>query len=249
MTTFEIAGVCIATLVAGFIKGGAGMGAGIFLQPTLTLLTNPILALGISGPILMFTDAGSLLAYWKKWAPTKILFPLFTGCFLGTVIGIFCLPYISASLLKLVVGICGLVFVFVKFFKLDKKTSQTDPALFMLMAMTALGGFFNTVANAGGIFFAWCCLRLRLSPVIFVATLVIVICFQSLFKVSGYLLVETLTWQQFMACFLLLPFALFGAWLGSRFNKKLDQATFNKLILAIIFMVSSTTLITYIKSL
>lgn len=248
MPIWEISGIVLATLAAGFIKGAAGMGAGIFLQPTLTLLTNPMLALGISGPILLFTDAGSLCAYWKKWASFRIIWPLFLGCFLGTILGLVLLPFIAPLYLKLIVGICGLAFVLTKIVKREEKKSTLPPSPTSLVFMTACGGFFNTVANAGGIFFAWCCIRLRLNPAMFVATLVIVILFNSVFKVSGYLMIDTLTFQQLLFCFLLLPVAVGGAWLGSRFNKRLKNSSFNILILSIILVISILNLVSFGRS-
>ena len=232
-----------ATLVAAFIKGGAGMGAGIFLQPTLTLIYDPFTALALSSPILLFSDTIGLFTYWREWIEWRKLAFLLAACSIGSAIGIMTVPFVTAEYMKLVVGLCGLSFVASKIIPSQKNLNFAPVSLTVLFLAAVLGGFFNAVANAGGIFFAYCCLRINLDPRRFVATIVIVVLTTSLFKVPGYVLIGILSFNQILHCLPLIPLVLAGALLGSRCNRHLNPKLFRTLVLIVIGIMSTSTLL------
>ena len=233
-----------ATLLASVIKGGAGMGAGLFLQPALTLIFDPFTALALSSPILLYSDGIGLIAYRREWIESRRLFRLLAACILGSVLGVLTVPLVSANTVKLIVGICGISFTLSKCVHKAPDTSPQPVPWPILFLSAVAGGFFNAVANAGGIFFAYCCLRMNLQPRTFVATIVIVVFTTSLIKVPGYLSLGVLSEEQLIRTLPLIPIVFTGAMLGSRCNKLISPKLFKKAVLMLIGIMSGSTLIT-----
>ena len=246
MTDIDIIVLGGATFVASFIKGGAGMGAGLFLQPTLTLIFDPFTALALCSPILLFSDSAGILFYWRQWVHARQLVLLLAGCVLGAGLGVLTVPFVTPEIMKVVVGLCGLVFVASKVITFKKTTPTSSASPILLFVVCVLGGFFNSVANAGGIFFAYCCLRMNLPPRTFVSTVVIVVLTTSILKVPGYVAIGLLSMEQLMYCLPLLPVVILGGLLGSYVNKHLNPRVFRTLVLIIIGIMSGSTLLSLV---
>lgn len=247
MDTTQVCVLVGGTLLASFMKGGMGMGAGIFLQPTLTLVFPPFTALALTAPILLFTDLFSQIYYWREWAKGPLFVRVLICSAVGAILGVALLPFVSVTLMKILVGCLGGAYSLAKLFpamppfKLLRgmlPAPKADAGHASLYLYTTAGGVLNSLANAGGIFYVIYLLSLGLEKRAFVATLVSAILVTSVFKVSGYYLIGILPSSDLVMTAALSPLVAAGCWLGSRCNRYLNPEIFTKCIFGLILCVS-----------
>lgn len=247
MNTVQICILVISTLLASFIKGGMGMGAGIFLLPTLALVFTPFTALALSAPILFFTDIMSLIYYWREWMKGPIFLKLLIFSAIGAVLGVAILPYVPVSALKILVGMIGVIYgvgkLFPSFFPIKRLRASLPAAKagrgpLTLYVYPLTGGLINSLANAGGIFFVMCLMALGLEKRTFVATILSAILITSVCKVVGYYTIGILPFSDLKLTLILAPLVAGGCWLGNRCNQYLNPDIFAKCILWLILVVS-----------
>ena len=98
-----------AVLLFGISKGGFGGGLGVMAVPLMALVISPVQAAAILLPILCVMD---LVALWKfrgkwVWPELKILLP---ASLIGIVIGTLLFEYMTASLVRLIIGVVAIAF-------------------------------------------------------------------------------------------------------------------------------------------
>lgn len=223
------------------------MGAGIFLLPSLTLVFSPFTALALSAPLLFFMDLISLIYYWREWMKGPVFFRILLFSGVGAIIGVVFLPYIPVTVLRIVVGLIGVLYSQGKLFpslppirhlRALLPPVKTDRGYTTIYAYLMVGGIINSLANAGGVFFVMCLMALGLEKRAFVATMVSAILVTSVCKVAGYYIIGILPFSDLKLSLMLSPLVAGGCWLGSRCNQRLNPDIFGKCILWLILVVS-----------
>ena len=105
--TSDIIIIALAGFFSGIIKTGVGVGAGIFLLPTLALAFPAKVALGLGAPMMLVSDVIGLRYYWKQWLPRVELGRLFLAALPGLVLGVVLLPLIPGRTFRVCVGLFG----------------------------------------------------------------------------------------------------------------------------------------------
>ena len=140
-----------AVLIFGISKGGFGGGLGIVAVPMMSLIMSPVQAAGILLPILCLMDLVSLHAWRGQWvwAELRILLP---ASLFGITIGTLLFNYLSADVVRLIVGVVALAFTAHYF--LNREGQRLANEDFLPRGFGVIGGagagFTSFVAHSGG---------------------------------------------------------------------------------------------------
>lgn len=215
-----------AVFLFGISKGGFGGGLGVIAVPLMALAISPVQAAAILLPILCVMD---LVALWKFrgkwiWPELQILLP---ASLIGILVGALLFGYMSASVVRLIVGAVAILFT-LHFWINKQRTSSRElpnyPRSFGLLG-AAVAGFTSFIAHAGGPPISMYLLRRPLNRTDFAATAIV------FFAVVNYVKLVPYAWLgQFdadnlatsAALVVLAPLGvLTGAWLHSRVTDRL----------------------------
>ena len=214
-----------AVILFGISKGGFGGGLGVLAVPLMALVISPVRAAAILLPILCVMD---LVALWKfrgkwVWPELRALLP---ASLIGILTGTLLFEYMSAAVVRLIVGVVAIVFTL--HFWINKQRSNSSnlvnyPRSFGLIG-ASVAGFTSFVAHSGGPPISMYLLRRPLDRTDFAATSIV------FFAVVNYVKLVPYTWLgQFdsdnlatsAALVILAPIGvLIGVWLHRRVSDR-----------------------------
>ncbi len=229
--------MAVTALLAGIIKTGFGVGAGIFLTPLLALMVGPKQAVGMMSPMMLITDVLTLYAFWGKWnwRQIKIIFP---GTVLGTIIGAYYLSWASPTIAKVTIGIIAVVFSSMQIYKVKNPSALQKFKLrtWHGVLTSFFSGIASAIANAGGIVVTIYLVSVGLSKEAFVATLVGVLLLSDISKFVLYTHLNILTWNFLLIGLALTPVMILGSWLGRKLIDKLNERQYVLYINVLVFI-------------
>jgi len=134
-----------AVLLYGISKGGFGGGLGVIAVPLMALVISPVQAAAILLPVLCAMD---IVALWKFrgkwiWSELRILLP---ASLLGILIGTLLFGYMSASVVRLIVGVVAVSFT-MHFWISKRRSGNKKLADFHRTDFAATTVLFFAVAN------------------------------------------------------------------------------------------------------
>jgi uncharacterized membrane protein YfcA len=239
MDGFGLALFLFAALLGGFASGVAGFAMGFVVSGIwLHLITPAQTAALIVGYGLWTQSYGTWkLRHSLRW---RTIAPFLVGGTIGIPLGTVLLGYLNPAYLRGMVGVLLVIYSLYGLAKPNLPARKPGPltdtgigfANGLLGGLTGLPGFIITV---------WCQMRgwtkdeqrAVFQPVILVSMVTIGVAL----SLSGAVTIETLKLYG-----LGLPVVLLGLWLGFKLYGKLDDATFRKLVLLLLFC-SGTALI------
>ena len=239
LTTIVVAG---SLLLAAYVKGTTGMGFPLIATPMVALLLDirtAIIILIIPNIVMDITQV-----FRGSFAPA--IFRRFNWLLLLTVFGVFLgtkvLVLLPIWVLNLTLGVMVLTFVVSNFFRYDFRISARLEGILSPVA-GLVGGFLNGMTNAAGPALAIYLYGLGLPKKEFVksiATIFIVT------KVSQLIAVST--WNLFTASTLELSlvvtlFCLLGFYAGLKTQDRVNQRTFNRGLLTLLFVIGATLVV------
>lgn len=248
MSVLEICIVALAGFCSGVIKTGVGIGAGIFLLPTLSLAFPAKTALGIGAPLLLASDVMGMHYYWKQWAAPGEILRLAAAALPGLLVGTLLLPVISSGGFRLAVGVFGMVYAVCHLFpsfvlvRLLKEALSGANRLLeggQVYFYGALGGAATVLAHAGGLVWSLYLLTAVRDRRAFVGTIVLLFFVTNIYKVVAYVAIGTMPASFLLDMLPAVPAVWAGSALGDRINKRMDQALFRKVVLGVIFFISA----------
>lgn len=229
--------VVLSAVIAGLIKVGFGVGAGIFLTPLLSLVLAPKITVGLMAPMMLVTDINALYYHWKRWdwGQVKLLLP---STVLGTFFGSYFLAWASPSLLKTTIGIIAISFSAFQMYKIIKPERFENLRLknWHGVIICFIAGISSAIAHSGGIIITLYLVGLGLVKEAFVATLVFILFFTSTTKMILYWNLGILTKELLLYGLALTPVMFFGGWLGKLMIKRLSDKQFVLYINILIFI-------------
>lgn len=231
---------CIpAVLIFGIAKGGFGGGLGVAAVPLMSLVMSPVQAAGILLPILCLMDLLSLWAYRGKWVwpELRILLP---ASLLGIVAGTMLFGYMSAGVVKLIVGLVAILFTG-HYFLLQRRSTAANSA-YLPKRIGILGGagagFTSFIAHAGGPPISMYLLRRPLNKTEFVATAVVFFAVVNYVKLVPYGWLGQLATDNLVASLVLAPLAPIGVGLGVLMHNKVSDRLFFRFVYLLLFVVA-----------
>ncbi|SFP99661.1 Uncharacterized membrane protein YfcA [Psychrobacillus psychrotolerans] len=234
-------------ILSGIAKVGFGFGAGIILNPILTLFVSSSTAVTLLAPILWFSNFTGARTHRKsiEWNLIKKLLPM---ALTGTLLGSFILSHVNDQILRPSIGIIAitmgiLLFISRKKVKEDDKEKENMAGqhnkrgiIYHLGAFAS--GFVGATANSGGLPLIVLFMNDRtLSKNAFTANIVVMLAIMDTIKIIFYMFLGILTIQNFLLVALYIPFIYIGALVGKRVHTKIPEKSFFQIVHSMIFII------------
>lgn len=227
-----------AVLLFGISKGGFGAGLGTLAVPLMALVISPIQAAAILLPLLCLMDIVSLWQYRRKWIWPELTV-LLPGSLLGIGVGTILFEYMSASVIRLIVGTVAVSFTVHYWLSVRGRSasSLTDFPRPVGTFFGAITGFTSFVAHAGGPPINMYLLRRPLNRTDFVATTVLFFAVVNYVKLIPYTWLGQLATGNLMTSLALSPLAPIGVLIGVYLHKRVSDRFFFAFVYLLLFAV------------
>lgn len=217
-----------AVLLMGVSKSGFGAGFGALAVPLMALAVPVPQAAAILLPLLLVMDVLGLAALVKE-ADRGLLRLLLPAGLLGTVIGTVLFGLLPAHVVAGVVGALTLLFLAQRLF-FPAHADAPPPPRWLGFALGTASGFTSFVAHAGGPPVSVYMLPLRLSPVVFTATMAVFFAAVNASKWVPYAWLGLIDLTNMATSLVLMPLAPLGVWVGVKFVRRVNPQLFYRLI-------------------
>ena len=227
-----------AVLLFGISKGGFGGGLGTAAVPLMALVISPVQAAAILLPILCVMD---LVALWKfrgkwVWPELKILLP---ASLLGILVGTLLFEYMSASVVRLIVGVVAITFTL--HFWISKRRSGSAglanyPRSYGMLG-ASVAGFTSFVAHAGGPPISMYLLRRPLDRTDFAATTIVFFAVVNYVKLVPYAWLGQFDTANLVTSAALVVLAPVGVLIGAWLHQRVTDRFFFALVYVLLFAV------------
>jgi uncharacterized membrane protein YfcA len=236
--SFDLTTVAVAAalLLAAFVKGTSGMGFPMIATPMVALLLDIRTAVVILIIPNLIMDATQIF----RGSLSVEIFRRFKWLLLWTVLGVFLgtkvLVVLPAWILNLTLGVTVLAFVAWSLARIELAVSGRMERL-LSPVVGFIGGFLNGMTNAAGPAHAIYLYSLKLKKVEFIksiATIFMITKLSQLVAVSTWNLFDRPTLELSLGVTL---FVLAGFFLGLKAQDRVNQETFNRALLVILFAI------------
>ena len=234
--------VAVALLFAAFVKGASGMGFPLIATPAVALLLDVRIAITI---LLLPNIVMDVAQVFRDGFPAAVL-RRFGWFLLTTLIGVFVgtamLVNLPLWLLNLFLGVMVLIFVTSNWLRFE---FTVPPELEKVLALPLgfISGFLNGLTNAAGPALAIYLYSLKLQKRQFVksmATIFIVTKLSQVMAVSSWNLFNASTIRMSLQVTL---FTLAGFFVGLKIQDRVNQETFRRALLVLLFGIGVTLLV------
>lgn len=227
-----------AVLLFGISKGGFGGGLGVMAVPLIALVISPVQAAAILLPILCVMD---LVALWKFrgkwiWPELRVLLP---ASLVGILAGTLLFEYLSASLVRLIVGVIAIAFTL--HFWINKQRSNSEQLASYPRSYGVVGGsvagFTSFIAHAGGPPISMYLLRRPLNRTDFAATTIVFFAVVNYVKLIPYTWLGQLDTDNLATSAALVVLAPIGVLIGAWLHKRVSDKTFFAFVYLLLLVV------------
>ena len=218
--------------MAGVLKSGFAVGAGIFLTPILAIVLGPKESVAVVAVMMLLTDLVAIYQYWRQWNARDIFY-LAIPCILGAVIGAVLLDWFSPTMAKKSIAVIGFIYIASEVSRIFKQKIVRSPTAARSIAIGIIGGITASLANSGSVFISTYVAG-RLSKRMFVGTLVVVFVGINITKVIMFSALGILGEKLWLTSLALLPLIITGGILGKWVNSQIDETQFKKWIFVLI---------------
>ncbi|MDH3266137.1 MAG: sulfite exporter TauE/SafE family protein [Gammaproteobacteria bacterium] len=227
-----------AVYLCGISKGGFGGGLGVMAVPLMALVISPVQAAAILLPILCVMD---LVALWKfrgkwRWPELQVLLP---ASLLGILVGTLLFGYMSASVVRLIVGIVAITFTLHFYVNKGRSNSQgvaIYPRSYGLLG-GSIAGFTSFIAHAGGPPVSMYLLHRQLNRTDFAATTILFFAVVNYVKLIPYAWLEQLDTGNLATSAALVILAPAGVLTGAWLHKRVSDQFFFAVVYFLLFIV------------
>lgn len=220
----------LAAFLMGLSKGGVPMIA-ILAVPLMSLFMNPALAAGLLLPIYIVADMYAVYLFRRAFSlrNLRILLP---GAILGILIGFAAVSYVPGDAGKLLVAGIGIYYLITSLRRRfsDNPVSPRPADVPRGLFWGTVAGLTSYISHAGGPPYQAYVLPQKLDKMVYLGTTTIFFTVVNLLKVPPFILAGQITWDSAAQALWLAPFALAGAWTGSRISRALPERIFYILI-------------------
>jgi uncharacterized membrane protein YfcA len=193
-------------------------------------------ASGIVLPLLIFGDLAAVLSY-RRHTQWRYLWRLFPFTAAGVVLGYFTLGWISDRHARTLIGAIIVGLALLSYWRRSVPTQSEAAASHTSWvfagAVGVAAGFITLVANAAGPLMAIYLVSMRLPKMEYVGTAAVFFMCLNLFKVPFMVDLGLITVHSFGINLALAPAVIAGSFAGRWLVIRIDQAFFEKLVLAL----------------
>lgn len=223
-----------AVILVGLSKGGLGGAFGLMGVPVLSLVISPVQAAAIMLPIMIVMDIAGLWVWRHHYDATtlKIMLP---GAVLGIGIGWLTAEFVTADIIRLIVGIIAILFVLrYAYDRYRSRAGNQDAPRQQNRAKgsfwATISGFTSFVTHAGGPPFQLYTLPLRLDPKTYTGTSTRYFAVVNAIKVLPYFALGQFDTANLTTSAVLLPLAPIATFSGAWVVKRLHPEVFYPLM-------------------
>lgn len=233
LTTRAILLGASAALLVGFSKTGMP-GAGI---PAVAMMAevfreNTRLSVGAILPLLLLGDVFAIV-YYRRHADWARLLELCPYVIVGMVPAYVVLRYVDDDTLRVSIGGLILVLLLLHVVRQRYGLGHWSQRRWFTAAAGVLAGFATTVSNAAGPIMGIYLIGQHMGKQQFLGTSAWFFFLVNASKIPGYIALDMLTTDTLRFSLLLTPVVAIGALSGIRFLKRIPQAAFDVLVLAL----------------
>ena len=229
-----------AVLLFGISKGGFGGGLGVAAVPLMALVISPVQAAAILLPILCVMD---LVAMWRFrgkwiWPELQVLLP---ASLLGILIGTLLFEYMSAAVIRLIIGVVAITFTLHYWVHKQRKTSAEladFPTSYGILG-GSVAGFTSFVAHSGGPPVSMYLLRRPLDRTDFVATTVLFFAVVNYVKLIPYGWLGQFNAENLYTSAALVILAPVGVEIGAWLHRRVTDRFFFAFAYVLLFVVGT----------
>lgn len=223
-----------AVLLMGISKSGFGAGFGSLAVPLMAMAVTVPQAAAIFMPVLLLMDLLGMAAFRKDFDKKLLVFLIPFGL-LGTVIGTLLFKVLDSHTVAGIVGVFTLAFLAQRLF-FPPKPGSAPPPRWLGALLTTASGFTSFIAHAGGPPINAYVIPLKLSPLVFSATMSFFFFFINLSKWVPYAWLGLLDMRNFGTSLVLLPLAPLGVFIGVRIARRINQVLFYRFLYTGMFL-------------
>jgi len=224
----------------GISKSGFGAGFGSLAVPLMALSVTVPQAAAILMPVLLLVDLLGLAAFRRNFDRGLLKFLIPFGL-IGTAVGALLFTVLNAHVVAGIVGGCTLLFLAQRLV-FPPRANSPPPPKWAGALLTLTAGFTSFVAHAGGPPLNAYVIPMRLTPLVFTATMAMFYFVINLSKWVPYAWLGLLNIQNMSTSLVLLPVAPIGVWIGIRIAKRINPLLFYRLIYTGMFLTGTKLL-------
>jgi uncharacterized membrane protein YfcA len=244
----------LGAFLAGSIKGSFGVGAGILPVALLSIVFPPDRAVVLLYPVMLVTSLASLTNNWGKW-DRYILLYILPSVLVGTVIGTTILVHSPPNILRLLLGVLTLFFVLNEW-RLMKKDSvelpeenQSKRSSLVMTLIGIMSGLTSSLAHGGGMIVSMYLVRLKLTKVCFLSTLIACLAINDLLKGFVYGYAGLLSLVDLQIYIITIIVGIIGVKIGAYFLSNVSPDRFKLAILGLLALSGLILIVSFIVSL
>lgn len=244
MNLVQIVMIAFACLLIGLSKGGLGGPLPVsMVTPLLALVMDASEAVVFILPFLIFADIFALYAYWGDWDNQLLRFML-PPALLGVIAGGYFLSIIPNNLLKILIAIATLLVIAYKLLSDYVESIDYRPQNWHSILAGGLSGFSAALANVGAPPFTIYMLLRKVKAVSFIGTATLFFAIVNLLKIPIYVKLDLFHMDSFLSVIWAMPIIPLGVWLGRRALDYINQKTFERIMLVLLFIIVMLLLVT-----
>ena len=217
-----------AVVLLGISKSGFGAGFGSLAVPMMALAVTVPEAAAILMPVLLLMDLLGIAAFRRDFDRRLLTFLIPCGL-VGTVIGALLFRTLTPHTVAGIVGLFTLLFLAQRLL-FPPRADSAPPSRLAGGVLTTISGFTSFIAHAGGPPVNAYVIPLRLTPVVFTATMAYFFFIVNLSKWVPYAWLGLLDWRNLATSLVLLPLAPLGVWMGVRIARRISATWFYRML-------------------
>ncbi|MDX2160512.1 MAG: sulfite exporter TauE/SafE family protein [bacterium] len=228
-----VAVVAFVALLIGLSKGGLGAVLAVLSTPLLSQVMPVADAISLALPMLIIADLFALRVYWRQWDMHYIRLLLPTSV-VGILVGTFMLANLPDDVLRRLLGLFVLFFVGYRLLADRLSSIAYQPRNWHGTVAGFIAGTGSAVANVGGPPFTIYMLLQNIAPLAFVGTTTLYFALVNLIKLPPLVAAGLMDIDVLLRAAWVLPLLPVGVWAGRKVINRINQRTFERLMLIVL---------------
>lgn len=226
----------IAAFCVGLSKGGAPA-FGSLAVPILSLVISPVTAVGLLLPVFIFSDIFGLWAY-RKYFDFGLLKVATVGIFIGTGIGWATAHIVPEDLVRVMIGLIGLVFSLNFIMRATADGPAQQPSFASGVFWTTVAGFTSFVSHAGAPPLQVWMMPQKLPKMVFAGTATFAFAIMNVLKIWPYYTLGQLQAENLQVTMILFIPAFIAVFVGYALIRVLPTRVFYTVVIWMLLAVS-----------